>query len=62
MPEEIFYDLLRDMTNKYQPKNYHVFKNNSNTFSEEVAQLILGESIPREYSQLPREFYQTSLG
>ena len=50
------------MAAKYTEKSYHVFNNNSNTFTDEVAQLVIGEGIPKEYAQLSREFYQTQLG
>lgn len=62
VPEDILMELLRDISEKYTQKTYHVFKNNGNTFTDEVATLVIGEGIPREYSQLPSEFYQTQLG
>jgi len=40
-------EMLKDMAqSKFNSKGYHVFTNNSNTFSDEVAQLIIGEGIP----------------
>ena len=62
VPEDIMMELLKDISEKYTERTYHVFTNNGNTFTDEVAQLVTGEGIPREYSQLPREFYQTQLG
>ena len=62
MPEDIFMELLKDISEKYTERTYHVFNNNSNTFTNEVATLVTGEGIPREYSQVPREFLQTNLG
>ena len=62
VPEDIFMELLKDISERYTSKTYHVFNNNGNTFTNEVATMVLGEEIPREYSQLPREFYQTQLG
>ena len=50
-------ELLKDISEKYTAKSYHVFNNNSNTFTDEVATLVIGEGIPRDYSQLPREFF-----
>jgi len=55
-------ELLKDISDKYTERTYHVFNNNGNTFTNEVATLVTGEGIPREYAQLPREFYQTQLG
>ena len=62
VPQEIFMELLKDISEKYTERSYHVFTNNCNTFTDEVATLVIGEGIPREYSQLPREFFQTQLG
>ena len=55
-------ELLKDISEKYTEKAHNVFTNNSNTFTDEVALLVIGEGIPREYSQMPREFFQTQLG
>ena len=62
VPEDIMMELLKDISEKYTERTYHVFNNNSNTFTNEVATLVTGEGIPREYSQVPREFLQTNLG
>ena len=62
LPEEIFMEMLKDMASKYNLKGYHLVKNNSNTFSDEVSQLVLGDNIPRQYAELPREFFSTGLG
>ena len=59
VPEEIFMEMLSDMKAKYTEKTFHVLKNNSNTFTDEVASLVLGQGIPAEYAQLPREFFTT---
>lgn len=55
-------EMLKDMASKYNLKGYHLVKNNSNTFSDEVSQLVLGDNIPRQYAELPREFFSTGLG
>jgi len=55
-------EMLRDMAPKFTDRTYHVFTNNCNTFTNEVAELVLGEGIPREIAELPREFFQTQLG
>jgi len=62
VPEDIFMEMLRDMAPKFTDRTYHVFTNNCNTFTNEVAELVLGEGIPREIAELPREFFQTQLG
>lgn len=47
VPEDIFMEMLKDMAeSKYNSRGYHVFNNNSNTFSDDVAQNLIGESIP----------------
>ena len=62
VPEDIFMELLKDISDKYTERTYHVFNNNSNTFTNEVSTLVTGEGIPCEYSLVPREFLQTNLG
>ena len=55
-------ELLRDIAPRFGMHNYHVFNNNCNNFTDEVASLLLGEGIPRDIVNLPQEFLQTPLG
>ena len=40
VPEEIFYDLLRDLATRFTDKTFNILTNNTNTFTNEVATLI----------------------
>ena len=62
VPEEIFTEMFRDMSEKFSMEKYHVFENNCNNFTDECAQLLLGTGIPKDIVDLPREFLQTPLG
>jgi len=53
---------LRDIAPRFSMNNYHVFNNNCNNFTDEVASLLLGEGIPKEIVNLPQEFLSTPLG
>ena len=41
---------------------YDVFNHNCNNFTDEVAMLVLGEGIPKDIVDLPKEFLATPLG
>lgn len=40
-------ELLADLAERYTPESYNLFRNNCNTFSDELAQLLCGVAIPR---------------
>ena len=50
------------MASSYDEKTYHLINKNSNTFTDDVANLIIGQGIPKEYKHLPPQFFQTQLG
>lgn len=62
VPEDMFMELLKDISPRFSMNTYHVFTNNCNNFTDEVASLLLGEGIPREIVNLPQEFLNTPLG
>mmetsp|Transcript_36612 Transcript_36612/g.44732 ORF Transcript_36612/g.44732 Transcript_36612/m.44732 type:complete len:80 (+) Transcript_36612:218-457(+) len=62
IPEEIFMELLQDISHKYTQATYDVFNHNCNNFTDEVASLVLGEGIPKDIVDLPKEFLATPLG
>ena len=43
-------------------EKYNVFENNCNNFTDECATLLLGNGIPKDIVDLPREFLRTPLG
>jgi len=62
IPEEMFMELLRDISPRFTTQTYHVMTNNCNNFTNEVAELLLGEGIPRDIVDLPQNFMQTPAG
>ncbi len=49
-------ELLQDISHKFTASTYDVFKNNCNNFTDAVAELVLGEGIPKHIVDLPQEF------
>jgi len=62
IPEEMFMELLRDISDRYTERTYNVITNNCNNFTDEVAMLLIGEGIPRDIVDLPKMFMNTPLG
>ena len=62
IPEEIFMELLQDISGRFTASTYDVFNWNCNNFTDEVAQLVLGHGIPKDIVDLPKEFLETPLG
>ena len=62
IPEEMFMELLRDIAPRFTEATYNVLKHNCNNFTDEVAQVLLGEGIPADIVNLPEEFLNTPLG
>lgn len=44
--EETFREILRDLEQRYTASAYHLLRFNCNTFSNEVAGILLGKEIP----------------
>ena len=62
IPEDMFMELLQDIAPRFTMSTYDVFKHNCNNFTDEVAQLVLGEGIPKDIVDLPNEFLATPMG
>ena len=62
IPEEVFMELLQEISPRFTMSTYDVFNHNCNNFTDEVAQLVLGEGIPKEIVDLPKEFLATPMG
>ena len=48
IPEDMFMELLRDISPRFQANNFHLLQNNGNNFTNECALLLLGEEIPKD--------------
>jgi hypothetical protein len=62
IPEEMFMELLKDISPRFTQETYNVLSWNCNNFTDECSMLLLGEGIPAEITGLPQEFLQTPLG
>ncbi|KAL0927587.1 hypothetical protein M5K25_001772 [Dendrobium thyrsiflorum] len=55
VPKEIFEDYLEEISSRYTAETYRLLSHNCNNFSNEVAQFLVGTSIPDYILQLPNE-------
>ena len=62
IPEDMFMELLQDISPRFTMSTYNVMEHNCNNFTDEVAMLILGEGIPKDIVDLPKEFMKTPMG
>jgi len=44
------------MSERFSMEKYNVFENNCNNFTDECASLLIGQGIPKDIVDLPREF------
>ncbi|KAK9883270.1 hypothetical protein WA026_001453 [Henosepilachna vigintioctopunctata] len=58
----IFTDYIQSLSEStFAASTYNIFSHNCNTFSEEVAQFLVGKSIPKYILDLPQEFLSGNL-
>lgn len=62
VPEEVFTEFLRDISDRFSMDKYDLFKNNCNNFSDEVVQFLTGKPIPSFITGLPEEVLNTPMG
>jgi hypothetical protein len=62
IPEDMFMELLKDISPRFQMHTYNVLTNNCNNFTDECAELLLGEGIPKDIVDLPKMFMSTPMG
>lgn len=55
-------DFLQDIQPRFNAQTYDLLSNNCNNFSEEVAQFLVGKSIPAHITGLPAEVAATPFG
>lgn len=55
-------EMLRDLQPRFTQMTYNVLTHNCNNFTDEVAQLVLGEGIPKDIVDLPKQFMETPMG
>ncbi|TKY66103.1 Desumoylating isopeptidase 1 [Spatholobus suberectus] len=62
VPKDVFEMYLQDISPRYLPETYSLLTHNCNNFSNEVAQFLVGASIPEYILQLPNEVMSSPMG
>ncbi|KAL8139032.1 hypothetical protein V2J09_005033 [Rumex salicifolius] len=62
VPQDIFESYLEEISPRYTAETYSLMKHNCNNFSNEVAQFLVGISIPDYILQLPNEVMSSPMG
>ncbi|KZV46591.1 desumoylating isopeptidase 1, partial [Dorcoceras hygrometricum] len=62
VPKEVFETYLREIDNRYTAETYRLLTHNCNNFSNEVAQFLVGASIPEYILNLPNEVMSSPMG
>ena len=44
----MFMELLESISERFLPQTFHIVQNNGNSFTDECAQLLLGQGIPKD--------------
>jgi hypothetical protein len=62
IPREVFDEFLVEIAPRFTMQTYNLLRHNCNNFSDEVAQFLVGEGIPRHIVDLPNEVMNTPFG
>lgn len=62
VPKDVFEMYLQEISPRYLPETYSLLTHNCNNFSNEVAQFLVGASIPTYILQLPNEVMSSPMG
>ncbi|KAJ6792130.1 desumoylating isopeptidase 1 [Iris pallida] len=62
VPKDVFEEYLQDITPRYTAESYKLLTHNCNNFTNEVAQFLVGASIPDYILQLPNEVMSSPMG
>ena len=62
VPKDLFEEYLQEITPRYTSETYNVLHHNCNSFSNEVAQFLVGTTIPDYILQLPNEVMNSPMG
>ncbi|KNA24926.1 hypothetical protein SOVF_011190 [Spinacia oleracea] len=62
VPQDVFESYLEEIGPRYTAETYSLLAHNCNNFSNEVAQFLVGASIPDYILQLPNEVMSTPMG
>ncbi|KAJ9176566.1 hypothetical protein P3X46_011868 [Hevea brasiliensis] len=62
VPKDVFEVYLQEINPRYTAETYSLLTNNCNNFSNEVAQFLVGATIPEYILQLPNEVMSSPMG
>lgn len=62
MPKDVFETYLEEIGPRYTVETYSLLTHNCNNFSDEVAQFLVGASIPDYILNLPNEVMRSPMG
>ncbi|KAE8708116.1 chitinase family protein [Hibiscus syriacus] len=62
VPKDVFEMYLQEISPRYTAETYSLLTHNCNNFSNEVAQFIVGSTIPDYILQLPNEVMSSPMG
>ncbi|KAJ8423095.1 hypothetical protein Cgig2_010972 [Carnegiea gigantea] len=62
VPPEVFESYLQEISRRYTAETYSLLTHNCNNFSNEVAQFLVGTSIPDCILNLPNEVMNSPMG
>ncbi|KAJ0454011.1 putative PPPDE peptidase domain, PPPDE putative peptidase domain superfamily [Helianthus annuus] len=62
VPKDVFEMYLHEISPRYTQESYSLMTHNCNNFSNEVAQLLVGTSIPDYILNLPNEVMSSPMG
>ncbi|GMH20400.1 hypothetical protein Nepgr_022241 [Nepenthes gracilis] len=62
IPQDVFESYLEEISPRYTAETYSLLTHNCNNFSNEVAQFLVGISIPDYILQLPNEVMSSPMG
>lgn len=62
VPKDVFEAYLQEISPRYTAETYSLLTHNCNNFSNEVAQFLVGATIPDYILQLPNEVMSSPMG
>jgi hypothetical protein len=62
VPKDVFEMYLQEISSRYTAETYSLLTHNCNNFSNEVAQFLVGATIPDHILQLPNEVMSSPMG
>jgi hypothetical protein len=62
VPKDVFEMYLQEISSRYTAESYSLLTHNCNNFSNEVAQFLVGATIPDYILHLPNEVMSSPMG